>query len=259
MAYATCSQGERLEMASKNPGDPSNSDIMNLLKDFIQKQQVREDDLNKSINYCHEKLDANSDELNKINLRLNAYSDSLEQLKNENCNLRKNLSSCVFEIDKLEQYTRRNTIEIHGVPLVKGEDVYGLVQQIGTALSMHIPKNAIDICHRLPTRSSNTSQPIICKFVNRYTKDDLIIKRKVMRNLSAIDIGFTVADVIYINENLTPKRRQLLYKMRQLQKDLKFKFLWTKNGNIYARKDEKCPVAEITSDSDIARVKSGAL
>ncbi|XP_031334060.1 uncharacterized protein LOC116164073 [Photinus pyralis] len=248
-------------MADKQTSEPSNKDIMNLLRDFMQTQKAREENLNQSINSCHEKLDANIEELNKINNRLDSYAESLVTLKNESNDLRQRLTSCTNEMDKLEQYTRRNSLEIHGIPFIKGEDPYLLIQKVASALSIEISKNSIDICHRLPLRSSEATQKppaIICKFVNRYLKEDILGKRKVMRNLSTTDIGFTTADTIYINENLTTHRRQLLYKARQLQKELHFKFLWTKNGNIFARKDEKSPVTEVTADS-IKRIKLGGL
>uniref|UniRef100_A0A1Y1LGC7 FP protein C-terminal domain-containing protein n=1 Tax=Photinus pyralis TaxID=7054 RepID=A0A1Y1LGC7_PHOPY len=259
MPYVLRSQGQTSTMAGDNIElEPSNKDIMTLLLDLKNSQSSREEEMIKSLNACHEKLDLNSLELTKINLRLDAYSELLEKLKNENQNLRKELTSCALEIDKLEQYTRRNTIEIHGIPYVNGEDTYVLVQQVATALSVPVSKNAIDICHRLRTQAHKPS-PILCKFVNRYVKEEIIARRKVKRNLSTSDIGMTSGDTIYVNENLTSCRRKLLFRARQTQKEIGFKFLWTKNGFIYARKDEKSPITEINSTEDIERIKAGAL
>uniref|UniRef100_A0A1Y1M4T5 FP protein C-terminal domain-containing protein n=1 Tax=Photinus pyralis TaxID=7054 RepID=A0A1Y1M4T5_PHOPY len=142
---------------------------------------------------------------------------------------------------------------------MKGEDSYAIVQKIASALSIPITKQSIDVCHRLRTPSEKNHAAIICKFVNRYTKEEFLAKRKVKRNLSTTDIGMTIGSTIYVNENLTPHRRKLLFKLRQLQKEMKFKFTWTKNGNIFARRDEESPIRCIQSTEDLDLIKSGGL
>jgi len=43
-------------------------------------------------------------------------------------------------------------------------------------------------------------------------------------------------DQIYINENLNPAMKQLFYQANKKRRKLDWKYIWTKNGTIYAKK-----------------------
>ncbi|KAB0802543.1 hypothetical protein PPYR_04729 [Photinus pyralis] len=187
--------------------EPKNSDIIKLLIELKESHKCSEESLITSLNLCHSKLDDNAKELAKINTRIDSHDDLIQSLQQENHQFRKSLSVQKLKTDELEQYTRRNNIEVHGIPQIQGEDVYQLIQKVAVALGVNVDKGGIDTCHRISKSSS--SSVIICKFVNRYTKEEMLAKRKIKRNLSTTDIGFSRGSTIYINENLTVYRRQL--------------------------------------------------
>ena len=67
------------------------------------------------------------------------------------------------ELDNLEQYKRKNSLEIHGVP----EDAYTSTEEVviklGETLSVPIKPEDIEMSHKLNTRN----KPIIVKFVSQ--------------------------------------------------------------------------------------------
>ena len=46
----------------------------------------------------------------------------------------------------------------------------------------------------------------------------------------------------------------LLGKVNQIRKSKQYKFLWTRNGNIYVRKNENTNVISITRNSDLVKI-----
>ena len=59
---------------------------------------------------------------------------------------------------------------------------------------------------------------------------------------------------IYLNENLPQNLKILLGKVNQIRKSKQYKFLWTRNGNIYVRKNENTNVISITRNSDLVKI-----
>ena len=53
--------------------------------------------------------------------------------------------------------------------------------------------------------------------------------------------GFPVdaMEKVFINENLTQRRKKFFWNTKQKAKELGYKFFWTHNGQIYTRKDEE--------------------
>ncbi|KAI4470873.1 l1 transposable element-related [Holotrichia oblita] len=131
------------------------------------------------------------------------------------------------KLDALEQYTRRNSIRLYGVPEQPNEDTVDLVKSVFID-NLNLPTicNMIDRCHRLKPRrvgSSTNSKPsvIIIKFISYTAKHDLRKHAKLLKGT-----GFSVAD------DLTSIR----YK---LYKSAISKFgrnnTWVLDGNIFVK------------------------
>ncbi|KAL4721721.1 hypothetical protein ACJJTC_001702, partial [Scirpophaga incertulas] len=61
---------------------------------------------------------------------------------------------------------------------------------------------------------------------------------------------------IYINEHLTPYNKQLLKKCKEIAMKKEYKYVWTKNGRIYIRKNDTSPAIQIHEEEDL-RKKTG--
>lgn len=120
--------------------------------------------------------------------------------------------------DDVEQYTRKHSLEIHGIP----ENLYtatdDVVIKLGERLDVPIPKEEIDISHKL-YNGKNHPKSIIVKFINYKKKAQLYRKRTELKNVKISDLFSTcsVPDVaqstrIFINENLTQYRRKIMKK-----------------------------------------------
>jgi len=73
-------------------------------------------------------------------------------------------------LDSLDQYTRKNSLEIHGVPKAYSS-TEEVVLAISNALDVDISSNDIEISHHLKGRNSITA--IILKFASHKDKSKL--------------------------------------------------------------------------------------
>ncbi|XP_068082647.1 serine-protein kinase ATM [Anabrus simplex] len=144
------------------------------------------------------------------------------------------------KLDDLDQYGRKNSIEIHGIPEMKTEDTLELVKVLGQALDIEVNNIMIDACHRLKRQPHQSTAGIIVKFVRRTDRENFIRRRKVKRNLNASQLGFPSNGIIYINQNLTPYREKILGQARRLKNEKNYAYLWVDPpGNIKLRKREE--------------------
>ncbi|XP_046679343.1 uncharacterized protein LOC124366786 [Homalodisca vitripennis] len=179
----------------------------------------------------------------------------IDELAAENRNLREKVSSLEMRIDDLEQYSRVNSVEIHGILQQKNEDVVAVVKEVGKALDLEITDSMIDNCHRLGRRPGpNSPQPgIVVKFVRRLDKEELLRKCRVKSNFSTRHMNLSMDQPIYINEALSQARRRLLAAARQVKKEKSFKYLWVRGGKLFLRKEEMAPVFQVTCQADLDR------
>lgn len=118
-------------------------------------------------------------------------------------------------------------------PPKANENVIDLVKAVGYALDYPITESMIDACHRLGSPASNQyDKPlgIIVKMVRRMDAQELLVKRRVKRNLSTSDIGLqlTQSRPIYLNESLSPARRKLFNAVQEK----KYTYLWIRGGKM---------------------------
>ncbi|XP_046688830.1 uncharacterized protein LOC124374707 [Homalodisca vitripennis] len=180
---------------------------------------------------------------------------TVEELRSENIILHKKLAQAEERADDAEQFSRRNTVEIHGVPYNKGEDVLTVVKMVGRALDYPVEDMMVDACHRLRARDSSDRPPgIVVKMVRRIDAEGLLHKRRVKRNLNSHDLGMTdkPAVVVYVNESFSAGRRRLLNTARQAKREKGYTYLWIRGGKVLMRKSQGDPVKVLNSMDNIS-------
>ena len=88
--------------------------------------------------------------------------------------LEKKLTEFEISHNKLEQYTRRNNIEIQGIPpQAPDEKLEEKVIEVFDGMNIAITKNHVEDCHRL----SKSSKSTIVRFVNRRHCNAILSKK----------------------------------------------------------------------------------
>lgn len=148
-----------------------------------------------------------------------------------------------------EQYSRRSNIEIKGLIKQENECVEGLAGKIGDVLGEPITPSDIEVCHRVPTRKAGKSN-IIVQFRNVQKRDTVLAKARKAR-VRNNQVGILDDARVFVNEHLCPALKRLLSLALARRREYQWRFVWTRNGKVLARKTEASSVINIASEADL--------
>ena len=148
-----------------------------------------------------------------------ALKDEIKILQDENKILKATIDSIERSLESvtranhdLEQYTRRECVEIRGIPVAANpweEQTNSIVEDVGKLLGLDITENDISACQRMPQRQASGPPAIIVKFMRCDVKDNFYRARKQLKDLTTQDLGYSEKNKIYLAESLTERNRML--------------------------------------------------
>ena len=221
--------------------------------------------------------DQQKDDFNKVENRLLAFEKSMDfisnqfenhkkmtealikrntKLESENEVLKKkveklegNLNAVANEVNDLEQYGRRDCLEIIGIPKEENENPESLVIKLGEKIGVECKSHEIQACHRIGPKSN---AGIITKFMNRKLHDQFLRKKRETRQVTGRDLNLQATKVnIFITESLTRKNKELFKSVRERKKEMGWDFAWTRNGMIFVKKSKDSELLTIRSKKDV--------
>lgn len=175
-----------------------------------------------------------------------------QAVRAENSRLFKELNETKKELIDLQQYSRRENLEIKGIPEVQNEDLLATTTAISACLKVPIRESDIDVVHRVPTKDKAKSN-IIVKFTSRAARDKVLREAKKMR-LNTSHLGLPGTEPIYVNEHLCPAKKVLLGCALKAKREKKWKFTWVSDGKILMRRTENSRAVHIACMDDLAQV-----
>jgi hypothetical protein len=173
--------------------------------------------------------------------------------------LEKQVTELRNENDRLEQYSRRNSIRITNIPEKQNEDVSETVLQLVNetlALTPPLTISGVDRLHRVGKPAAKTDdkrkpRAILVKFATyRSRKRVMEVKDRLL------DEDADPKKAIWFNEDLTKLRSELLYLARAEKKKRNLEGVWTSDGTILA-KNKKGVVVALQSKGDLQAAISG--
>lgn len=213
-------------------------------------------------------------DLDEVKAGLSMQNTLVEEMKKENKeliaqvhDLKNSLQACQVQLkladiraeriedkaDDLEMYTRKSSLEIHGVPDDINEDLDDVVAKVAECIGVEIDEDDIDIVHRLPVKLKGI-RPIIVKLKSHKVKSQIYFAR---RKLRGADLGSDLlngAKQIYINENLTAQKRKLFTETRKKTKQYKWHNAWTVDGKVFVCKEKGDRPRKISNYSDLENI-----
>lgn len=187
----------------------------------------------------------------EIKKKLDTSDRELSEVKSQNCELKNmvydlqssNKEAC-RAINDLDQYGRRECIEIKGIPYNKNECTDDLVISVARKLEVNISKHDISVCHRLGKPTEDYPDPVIlAKFCSRRVRDAIFSNRSILHKEREI----------YINESLTKSNRTRFNACLKYKKANAFKYIWTRHGVTYLKKNDDERAMSIKNDEDLSR------
>lgn len=151
-----------------------------------------------------------------------------------------------------EQYSRRSNLEIKGLVETANEDVTELVSKIGTAIGEPIIAGDVEVCHRVPTREEGKST-VVVQFKSR-SKRDAVLEKARKNRIKNSNVGIPNESPIFVNDHLCPPLKRLLAQAIAKKREHQWRFVWTRNSRIYARKSEASNAVRIQSERDLEKI-----
>ena len=163
------------------------------------------------------------------------YEKMLNQLEEEKDKLRDEMvqktNLLVFQLDRQEQYIRRENILIYEVEENKEDNDDGekVLFKIADELEIDLEDSEIQRVHRLgqKRRNKENPRPIIARFVSYKKRNEFLTNKRELINIEG-------RQHVFVCEDLTPLRYKLLKYMQKSCSDT-FTSCYTRNGNIKAK------------------------
>ena len=157
------------------------------------------------------------------------------------------------------QYSRRDTLEIVGIPNSVGNSVLEeTVRDVFKKIGVEIDERDVQACHRLKEKERT-----IVKFVNRKDCLQILRVKKDLKSLDPTELDFPENTKIFINESLCPYYRGIWNKCKKLRAIQKMHQSYTISSLFRVKLEETGPskitthmvdLKELFPDIDIANL-----
>ena len=201
----------------------------------------------------HDSLEAENRKLVDLN---NDQKKAIIELETKNSKIEATNLVEAAKIDDLEQYDRRMNLEFEGIPHEKNENINDILVKLVNKMGVTLKTTDISTAHRLPKKASKSQdQPptTIVRFMNRDKRNEIFLKRHTTKFWNEFPIQSM--EHLFVNENLTKKRKRLFWMTKQKAKSIGYKFYWTFNGTIFIRKQEGSDKIIIRKEEDLNSLK----
>lgn len=158
--------------------------------------------------------------IDEVNTNIKKLQDNLAQHEAEIKSLQKQNQELKNRLEGAEQHSRSKNIRIYGMIEQEAEEIMEKVcGVIGSKLMLKITTDDVDQIYRVGKKSANTTRPIIVKFTNVKTRNQVLKSRKMLKNTG-----------IVMAEDLSRDRYFLL---KEAVQKLGSRNVWTMNGTVY--------------------------
>lgn len=227
--------------------------------DIIEAQGEKFSELRRALDTCVTKIDEISKSQHDQSVLLSSHSEDIIDLKTENAKLKSELSSYKVRTSDLEQYCRRNALEIWGVPYSVNDNPTQVVFNVAKSCGVSVGENDIDACHRLgPVKKDRPVPGIIVKFVCRTVANNIMSARESLRSLKVNQLGFKGDSPVFVNWSLSKERRAVFSYARKAKKEKRLTDVWIGlNGKIMVKQlpNHRPRIVSSTEDVDSLSVE----
>lgn len=149
------------------------------------------------------------------------------------------------QVNNLEQYLRRQNLEIHGIPEAANETLLSTLHELAGKLELpEVKETDIDGLHRLPAKPGKIPA-ILVRFVSRKMRDNWMEKRGQLKANNS---------EVYFLDNLTPQTKKLLWMMKAKAAEMGYEYAWQRNGKLLVRRADGEPVIRVECEADLDKI-----
>lgn len=245
------------EVPSPNGTSQRTLKIVETIQSELKSLNSKNSDLMASVSFCSDQITHFEAVIKEIGKKL----ENLEGLARENSSLKKEVKSLNTRVDLLEQQIRMQNLEIYGIPEKSGENLLKISERIGEFIECAIEADDVDSIFRANSSAPGQPKPVIVKLTTRKKKEAILAAAKIKRLAqsrvnSAPGLSIEgISNKLFINEHLTAHTKTILKQAKDMAKQKNYKFVWVRNGTIYARKVDNSRVLTISNENDLKKIQ----
>jgi len=187
--------------------------------------------------------------------KLDESTKVIASLVQENSALKSKLNYIELKLEKLEQLLLINSVDIINLPVKPNENVCSSVLElIENGLKIPIKVDDIDSCYRVRNTNTEKVGKVIITFNNKNIKQKIMDKQRQMKKIPSSLVDSNSKNLIFINDRLTPYRRNLLFAAKKCKLEKSYKYLWMRNYKIMMRKTDGGVIQHINSLDDLDKL-----
>lgn len=198
-----------------------------------------------SVELMSAKYDELLEKTNKHGEKIERLSSRLEKVEASTGSRDTEIRDIRRSVNELEQYSRLQNLEVHGLRQTEGENLFDEVNKIAKSLCLaELSKKDVEGLHRLPSRQDRVPT-VLVRFSTRFTRDEWLSKRAALREAKSN---------IYFQENMTAQTRRLFWLMKSKADEKHYQYAWHKQGKLFVRRRNGEPVIRINNEEDLSKI-----
>ena len=195
---------------------------------------TREELANIVLDYQHKfdnSLGSINAELLELKTKFTKMESDLTISRNVNVKLMERLVVTERKCWANEQYSRRECLEISGIPeSVSDNALEDKIQGVLRGIDAEVDTENIESCHRLKGKGSKGR--VILKLSKRKDAEKIKLNKKKLKNIDHRKIGLSSGTKVFINESLCGYYKLLWSKCKKLFLEKKIASFWVTNGTV---------------------------
>lgn len=211
--------------------------------DALSQLMTKITDIENSVQHLSEKYDC-------VLANLETNTKDIAILKKKVAGIESTTSPAVrqvqMQLNDIEQYSRRQNMEIHGLPHEVNENLLQKLNDLASKLELpELLESDLEGLHRLPA-PVNKVPSVVVRF------DSYLLKKKWMKARPSLDVK---AKGHRFFDNLTADNRRLLWQARTKATALGYRFAWQNEGRVFVRKAEGVKALRIHNERDLDNIR----
>ncbi|KAF9794077.1 hypothetical protein SFRURICE_013542 [Spodoptera frugiperda] len=183
--------------------------------------------------------------------------------------LEQTIADLKLQLNERDQDLLLNDVIVSGIPESKAENPAHIIKTVSLKLGIDLDDRDIVSVERLgrvrrnlttsPSQNDIAERPrpraIAVRLSRRVVRDQLLRAARVRRGLTTADLDLRGQPKrVFVNEHLTRSNARLFHLAREAGQRSRYKYVWTREGRIYARKEDGVSAVRIRSDADISKI-----
>lgn len=241
MLLTEITSGSLREIIRQEIGHALRDTVTEVVKEEFNRVYELVDEVKRSISFYNHKYE-------EMKTTLEEKSAKIQKLEKDNTMLQNSLNEISKRMNSLEQHARSSNIEVQCVPEHRSENLITTVLQLSKVINCDIKETDIQLCIRTAKKDTQNTRPrsILVKFNTPRLRDTFFAaaitfnKNNANNKLNSSHLGIAAdpPTPIFVAEHLSAENKALHAATRIRSKELKYKFVWVRNGKIFMKKDE---------------------